>query len=789
MKKIFFKLLFRNFLKDKLLNSLNILGLSLGLTAALLIVLYADHEFSFDQFHPFAKDTYRLEGVTNGDQWYSGLGMEHGRELVSGVYPEVARVVQVRTHQRTYLGYNRQQFVEDKIYQMDVGSEFFDMFSFEVLQGDKSRFLQEPYSTIITESTAKRLFGNQSPLGETISKDSVSLVVTGVIADIPTNTHLDFNLIFADPTQEQANHFHAHTYVQLINEARPEELEAKVMNMEVAYNEFHELTDARLMPIADIYYHSDAAFGAGGHGDSLQLTVFMVIGALILLIAIANYINLSLAIYASKGMEIGMRKVLGESRWQIMRSFLWEGFIITAMAVPLLVVGTHLLLPVFNDFMEVRLENKLFSSWQYWIAILAFVWTLSLITIIYPASVLNRTSVNELIKSKSALNHRGGIRLRNALIFVQFILLFTLGISAWFMNRQIEYLDDKDMGFNAEGVLKVSNAFEIGEMTNYKTLKAELLNSPLIAGVSFGPMMGDGMNPLAYKPEGSEQIYENLLSYGVDIDYFDVMGMDIMAGDFKTVLLSAEDGQVVSLVNQSFINRYGWQAEPIGKKITLRPGTEDELHRQVSAVFRDFHFFSLKERVTPQIISLRPDPEFVNTNLLIKAATDDIEATVKLVDEKWKEFVPNIPLQYSMMGDAVKRLYAKERKTGKVSLVFSILAVSLSLSGLVGFMIYMIGLKSKEIAVRKVLGASLLQIIGLLNRQLFLAILVSAVLGSALSYWLVSTWLHDYAYSITLDPMTFVASAALVYSIVFVITGLQSLKSAQTNPVMALKHE
>ena len=789
MKKLFVKLLFRNFLKDKLLNTINLLGLSMGLVASLLIVLYADHELSYDGFHADPENTYRMEAITNGDLWFSNLGMEHGKELDGGVYPEVKEVVQVSSHLQTFLKRDRQEYPESRIYQTTVGSAFFDLFNFEVLLGNEDRFLKEPFSTVITASTAKRIFGEKSPLGEVIKKDSTSLQVVGVIADIPTNTHLNFNLIFANPAQNQDDHYHTQTYVQLAQESDPKGLEEKILAMKVAYNEFHELNEVRLMPLTDIHYHSEAVFGAGGKGDSLQLTVFMVIGALILLISMANYINLSLAIYASKGMEIGMRKVLGESRWQIVKAFFWEGSFMTLLSLPLVFIGVFALLPLFNDFMEVDLQNKLLSSIGYWAGLLGFLLLLGLITILYPATVLSKTKINELIKTKSALNHQAGVKLRNLLIFFQFILLFTLGISAWFMNRQIDYLDHKDMGFESEGVIKVSNAYEIGEINNYRMLKAELLNSPLIAGVSFGPMMGDGMNPLAYKPEGQEQIFENLLSYGVDIDYFDVMGMDITEGDFKSVLQSAEDGQIVSLVNESFVNRFGWQAEPIGKKLILRPGTENELNRQVSAVFRDFHFFSLKERVTPQIISLRPDPQFVNTNLLIKTATPDMQAAVDYVNDKWGQFVKGIPLNYSMIDDAVKRMYAKERKTGRVSLAFSILAVSLSLTGLIGFMIYMTGLKSKEIAVRKVLGASLLQIIGLLNRQLFLAILVSALIGSALSYWLVSSWLADYAYSIPLDPLTFVASAALVYTIVFLITGVQSLKSAQINPVMALKHE
>lgn len=789
MLKIFTNLLIRNFLKDKLLNSLNILGLSLGMLAAMLILLYADHEYSYDNFHEDAANTYRLEAITNNDLWFSNIGMEHGKELTSGKYPEVKSVVQITGSPRVFLNYNQERFSEEKIYQTKVGSKFFELFSFKEVLGNRETFLDEPYGMVITASTAEKYFGKASPLGQIIRYDSIPLKVTGVIEDLPTNSHLDFNMIYTNPATFSQDHFHTQSYVKLVKGANATALEAKILEMKVATDEFHTLSETRLMPIEEIYFGSEAVFGAGGKGDSLQLTVFIIIGALILLIAIANYINLSLAVYSSKSLEIGMRKVLGESKWQIIRAFIWESVLMTFLTIPLVLLGLYLILPLFNDFMGVSLENKLLSSPIYWTGIAAFIILLSIITVSYPAALLSRTKVGELIKSKSAVNNSGGVKLRNALIFVQFILLFTLGISAWFMNRQVNYLDNKDMGFDATGVIKISNAFVVGSYQNYQRFKSELLKNPQIAGVSFGPMMGDGSNPLAFKAEGSDQIYENLLSYGVDIDYFDVMGMDITAGDFKTVLQGAEDGQIVSLVNESFINRFGWQEDPIGKKITLRPGTENELNRKVSAVFKDFHYFTLKEKVTPQIISLRSDPRFINTNILIRATGDNLQQVVDIIEEEWYKVAPTAPLQYDLMGDAVKRMYKKERQTGQVTVTFSILAVGLSLLGLIGFMIYVTGLKAKEIAVRKVLGASLIQIIGLLNRQLFLAILFSAIIGSALSYWLISSWLTDYAYTIVLNPLTFVGAAVLVYSIVFLITALQSLKSAQINPVMALKHE
>ncbi|MEO9873048.1 ABC transporter permease [Ekhidna sp.] len=786
---IFVNLTIRNFLKSVGLNSLNILGLSFGIIAALLIIVYADHEYHYDQFHSKSSKIYRMEGKTNGDQWFSNLGMEHARELVAGSYPEVLKRVQLNQAQRAFFSYKEKKFAETNVIQTNIGSQFFEFFDFEILEGGKKSLLGEPYSVVLTESTAEKYFGEVSPVGLALNYDTIQLKVTGVIADLPTDTHLRFDLIYTNPRLYEQEHFHTQTYLELSNEVNVDQLEGKILEMDVARNEFHVLSDVQLMPLAEIYLESDAVFGAGGKGDPLQLRVFLIIGAMILLIAVTNYINLSLAIYLGKGRAVGIRKVFGESRNQIITAFIYESLLTTLLTIPIILIGFSLALPAMNIFLGVSLENKLLTSPTYILSGLGFIALISFITVIYPALALCKTDVNTLMKSKSAMNITGGTKYRNGLIFFQFILLFTLGISGWFMNQQIHYLDNKDMGFDATNVIKITNAFEIGRYENYELLKTKLLSYPQISGVAFGPMMGDGMNPLAFKVEGEDETYENLLSYGVDIDYFDVMGMDLTHGDFKNVLLSSEAGQIISLVNHSFIERFGWQEDPIGKKIILRPGTENELNRKVSGVFKDFHFFTLKEKITPQIISLRTDPQFVNTNILIRANSSELESIINLIQDQWYEIQPNVPMEYDLMDESVKRLYAKERQTGQISITFSVLAISLSVLGLVGFMVYIIGLKSKELTIRKVLGASLLRIIGVLNQDLWFIILTAAILGSLLSYWVVSTWLQDYAYVIEMSMWVYPIALFLAYSLVFVITAARSAKWASTNPALTLNED
>ena len=786
---IFFNLSIRNFLKSVGLNSLNILGLSLGIIAALLILTYADHEYHYDQFHQKATNIYRMEAKTNGEAWFSNLGVEHSRELMSGAYPEVVNRVLLNRAPKAFFNNGDKKFAETNLVQTNPGSDFFEFFDYEVLEGSKSNLLEEPNAIVLTKSTAEKYYGNESPMGKVLMHDTIQYKVTGVIADLPTNTHLNFDLIYTNASLYEREHHHSQNYFELVNDVSIEQLEEKIEAMDVALNDFHRLSEVKLLPVSDIYLESDASFGSGGKGDPLQLKVFLIVGALILLIAITNYVNLSLAIYLGKGRAVGIRKVFGESKAHIIRAFIYESLATMLLTLPIILIGFSFALPALNIVLDVNLDNVLLTSPTYIFGTLALLALISVLTVLYPAIALSNTDVNTLMKSKSAMNITGGTKYRNGLIFFQFILLFTLGISGWFMNQQIRYMDNKDMGFDATNVIKVTNAYEIGEFSNYELLKTKLLTFPQIGGVAFGPMMGDGMNPLAYKVEGVDETYENLLSYGVDIDYFDVMGMELTHGDFKSVLQSSEAGQIVSLVNHSFINRYGWQDEPLNKKITLRPGTENELHRKVSGVFKDFHFYTLKEKITPQIISLRTDPQFVNTNILVKSNTQNLEEVVNIIEEQWYQIQPNVPMEYDLMEDAIKSMYAKERQTGQISITFSMLAISLSVLGLAGFMIYIIGLKSKELTIRKVLGASLLRIIGVLNQDLWFIVLTAAILGSLFSFLVVSSWLEDYAYTIDMNPWVYPLSLILAYVLIFVITATRSIKWARTNPALTLNEE
>lgn len=771
------------------LNSINLLGLSLAGTAAILVFLYVDHETSFDQFHTASENIVRLEAQTNSNEWFSNLGVEHARALKNGTYPELEDLTILNRRSRAFVEANNQRFAEENINQTSVGSAFFEMFDFHFVEGSPQYALKEPKQMVLTQSTARKYFGNDPALGQTVSYDSTSYTIAGVIADLPSHTHFEFDLVINSGSFDGTDHFHGHAYLKLFPGVNRKVLEQKILELDVAYNEYHELQGVRLMNIGDIHLKSDVSFGASGKGDLVQIRIFQVLAILILAVAAINYVNLSFAIFLNKGKELGMRKILGETRMEIIIHLSLQAVTTALLAIPLIALGLYFSLPAFEELMEIKITALLFERSAYIFLSIGLLALIGLLTVIYPLAAIGQISIGEMLKSKQLLNGHGGVRYRNLLMFIQFVFLFALGISAWFMNRQIAYLDEKDKGFDSNQVLKVQNAYDIGSYDDYQLFKNRLLSYPQIQGVAFGPMMGDGMSPLSYQTEGSEETYENLLSYGVDTDYFEVMGIPILEGDFKSILAGADNGQIVSLVNQSFINRFGWQSDPIGKKITLRPGTENELHRKVSAVFQDFHFFSFKEKIAPQIISLRPDPQFVNTNILVKVATSDFSGVSKVIEFEWNKIQPGLPLDLITMETAVRKMYVKERQTATVGINLTLLAIGLSIMGVLGFMVYLISIKSKEIVIRKVLGASITQIIQLLNQQLFLAVLAAGVVGSLTSYWLLSRWLEAYAYRITLNPAAFLLSIIASYLTIMVITAYQTLRSTRVNPAVVLKEE
>lgn len=771
------------------LNSINLLGLSLAGTAAILVFLYVDHETSFDQFHEVSENIVRLEAQTNSNEWFSNIGVEHARALKSGTYPELENVVTINRRGRAFVDANGQRFAEENIYQSAIGSAFFEVFDFNFVEGSAELALKEPKQVVLTASTARKYFRTEQALGKIITYDSTGFTIAGVIDDLPSHTHFEFDLIVNSSSFEGTDHFHGHSYLKLYPGVNRKALEKKILALDVAYNKYHELSGVRLMNVGDIHLKSDASFGASGKGDLIQIRIFQVLAILILAVAAINYVNLSFAIFFNKGKELGMRKILGETRLEIIIHLSLQAIATAFLAIPFIALGLYFFLPGFEELMDIKIMTLLFEQPAYIFLGIALLTVIGLLTVIYPLAAIGQLSIGKILKSKQLLNGHSGVKYRNLLMFVQFVFLFALGISAWFMNRQISYLDEKDKGFDASLVLKVQNAYDIGSYQDYQLFKTRLLSYPQIEGVAFGPMMGDGMSPLSYQTEGNEEIYENLLSYGVDTDYFDVMSIPILEGDFKTVLAAADNGQVVSLVNQSFIDRFGWQEDPIGKKITLRPGTENELQRKVSAVFKDFHFFSFKEKIAPQIISLRPDPQFVNTNILIKVATPDFKGVRKVIEFEWNKIQPGLPLDLVTMEEAVRKMYVKERQSATVGINLSALAICLSVMGVLGFMVYLISIKSKEIVIRKVLGASIRQIIQLLNQQLFLAVLAAGIVGSVTSYWLLIKWLEAYAYRININPTAFLISILAAYLTIIGITAHQTIRSTRVNPAVVLKEE
>lgn len=787
MLRIFFKLLVRNFIKHKYLNMFNILGITMGLICFSLVLLYVDHEFSFDNFHYDPNNTYRIEGKTNSDFWLSNIDAEYGKELNSGAYSQVKNVLRIAPMGNLFFNYGDKRFSENNIYRVEPGSEFFEMFRFNFIEGSEKNVLKDPYSIVMTRSTARKYFGDEPALGKIINYDSLLLTVKGVVEDLPTNTHLNFDLIYAQPGNGQ--HYHAFTYLRLTKNSDSKRAEELILNMRDDLDEFHKLTTVKLIGVKDIYFESEAAFGNSGAGDRTQLTGFMIAGFLILLIAILNYINLSLAIYSGKRFEVGIRKILGESKLQFNIIMFLESLLISLASVFLAVFGIELTLPYFSDFLSLSLENKFLSSPYYWLSGVAFVLAVNLIITVYPSLMLGKANVSRLVKSKETINGKQGLGFLNILIFIQFILFFTLGISAWFVNRQIHYIDNKDLGFSTHGVIKIRNAFFLNGVENYNLLKERLLTYSEIESVTHGAMMGDDMTPLAYKPEGQDQIYENLLSFGVGEDYFDVMNIKIVAGDFRRVMETAQSGQVVSLVNQSFIDQYNWRENPVGKTLILRPGTENELHRTISAVFRDFHFFSLKEKIGPHIISMRKEPTNININVLVKTNPANLKRAYEIIETEWYAFAPDRPVEYVLMDDEIRSFYQQERRVGNITLLFSVLALLLSFGGLIIFVTYITKLRSKEIALRQVLGASMMQIILVLNKKTFWIIMLAALFGSTFSYLLINQWLTNFANTITLHPIAFIAATIAGYGIAFMIIVGQSYKSAISNPLATLGQE
>jgi putative ABC transport system permease protein len=791
----YLKTAFRNLWKRRMFSGINILGLAVGMTASFLIFLYVRFELSYDSFHSKADRIYRLvcdvktpsETVhANGPAWPVAPALK--RE-----FPEIESAV--RTATVSFL------FRKDDIKFQEENSlladpDFFSVFDFPLLKGDPKTCLKEPFSVVFSETAAIKYFGHTDPIGQVLhlAQKGWPVKVTGVMKDLPGNSVISGDVVVSMTTETMHlnqgledswlwGDYHPVCYLLLKPHTEPHALQttfapfmAKMENEEMRKQQM--ASTLSLEPLTSIYLHSARDGSKGGNARNVYL--FSCVAAIILLIACINFVNLTTARSVERAREVGVRKVMGALQPQLALQFSGETVLLCLIAFGLSLLTAALLLPPFNQLAGKPISQGIFEHPGDMAYLLAATLVIGLLAGFYPAVVLSSFRPSVVLKGRVSPGGHGSL-LRKGLVVVQFSLSIGFIIASIIVYRQLKYMREQDLGFNKEQMMIIDSEGDPHRMAFQNALKnvPGVLSSSLSSNVPGTEVPVVNCEIENYK--GDMQV-ANLDSYFVDWDYIGQFKIRMVAGrpfsrDFQT------DTTQAMLVNVAATKMFGYASpqQAVGKRFS-QFGREGK----IIGVMQDFHFRSLQKQIQPLTVRIEPDACYL---VAVKVAAGGLPATTKAIEEKWKSVIPYRPLLYYFLDEYFDKQYRADERFGKLFLYFTVLAICISCMGLLGLSAYSIVQRTREVAVRKVLGASVSGIVHLLSRDFLLLVVIAFLVASPLTWWLMHGWLTDFAYRIRIGWIDFLMAGLLAVVIALLTISLNAVRAARANPVDSLRAE
>ena len=807
MLQNYLRVALRTLRKQKFYAFLNIFGLALGITCCLLITLYVADELSYDRFHQKADRIYRI----NTDLKFGGQESQFavnsapiGFALVRD-YPQVEQAVRFRYRGSFLVKREVQNFKEENAVFAD--STLFDVFTLPLVTGNPKAALARPNTVVISESAAKRHFGRENPVGKTLTFDNTDRYeVTAVMRDMPRNGHFryDFFLSMSSLGESKEDNwvsFNFNTYLLLRRGNTPQQVESHFRDVVVKYiapqvkalmniNSMEAFEKSgnylrfSLMPLTDIHLHSDRVAELAPNGNVLYVYIFGVVAGFILLIACVNFMNLATARSAGRAKEVGVRKVLGSERSSLIGQFLTESTLMSVLAFALAILGVALLLPFFNQLAGKDIGLP-FGSWWVVPALAAGAVVVGLLAGSYPAFFLSAFQPVQVLKGKVQAGMRGGW-LRNALVVFQFATSIILIIGTVVVYRQLNYIQTKKLGFNKDQVLIIQDAYALNQ--GVQAFRDEMLRQP---GVTSGTVSGflpipssRNENPLF--PEGviEQDRAVSMQNWQVDHDYLKTMGMELAAGRGFDRQFATDSTAVV--INETAARLLGY-ANPVGKRLSR---IEDFVNKKTSTytiigVVKNFHYESLRQTVGALAMMLGKS----TGNVSFRLQSADVPAVIGAAEARWKSMAPGQPFNYSFLDSEFDKMYRAEQRIGHIAVAFAVLAITIACLGLFGLAAFTAEQRTKEIGIRKVLGASVPGIVALLSKDFLRLVLVSFVLSAPLAWWAMHVWLQSFAFKAGVSWWIFAGAAAGALLIALLTVSFQSIKAALTNPVKSLRSE
>jgi putative ABC transport system permease protein len=795
--KHFVKITLRNLLRQKLYSFINIFGLALGVAACLLILLYVQDELSYDSFHAGADRIYRVTMGMNGDgQPTNANGSVAAAPALLKNFPGIEHAVRFRKmgwDEERVVACGNRRFYEDGF--MFADSTLFDVFSFSLLRGDPKQALAAPGSMLITQSMARKYFGSEDPIGKVITVDAynngkfMDFAVTGVLRDIPENSHIRFNFLASFSSQTDTlsrwSLEGVFTYVILKRNADPKALEA--LFPQFLKNEIGRPTrrSIHLQPLKDIRLHSHLDGELEPNGDIAYVYIFSSVALFILLIACINFMNLATARSARRAREVGMRKVLGAYRAQLMRQFIGEALVTSVLAMITAIVLAEAMLPLFNSVAEKSLDLNLLTNPIVVAGLLLLTLFVGLMAGSYPAFLLSSFKPAEALRGRFGHNDGWSKLVRKGLVAFQFAISITLLVCTLVAQKQLDFIRTKNLGFNRDQVIVLPLNDEIRR--NYDALRSDLLSDSHVLNISLAEgVPGRAGNGAGYQLGDNPEIVDAFRLF-VDYDFLKTYGITLAAGrDFDRSY--GTDGAAAYIVNESFVSSHhlGSAQSAIGKKLTMlhggmkKPGV-------IVGIARDFNIFSLHAPIEEAVMTIMPmeDLNFVS----IHVSPVDIPATLHRIESVWGKESPRYPFEYYFVDQDFDRLHRADIRLGKVFEYFSALAILAACLGLFGLSSFTAEQRKKEIGIRKVLGASVSSVTGLLTAEFVRIVLVANIVAWPVAYFVMHKWLQEFAYRITPEIGSFLLAGVTAAGIAVLTVGFQTLNASLINPVEALRHE
>lgn len=806
MVKNYILIAFRNAWRNKGYTLINLLGLAIGIASSIIILLFVMDELSYDRHNDHFRNIYRIciRGKIQGNELEAALSNAPMGAALKDEYPEVLDFTRLFTFDGDpIVRYEDNAFIEENFYYAD--STFFNVFTAPAIYGDPQKMLNRPNTVVLTQEIARKYFGSLDPVGKMleVGQQGTNFEITGVVKGFPENSHFHFNMLasmtsidIAEITQWLGNN--NYTYILLQDEFDPELLEAKFPALLEAHMgpELEEILGVTmeeffatgnqygyfLQPLKDIHLESDLQFEINPGGSKTAVIIFSVIAIFLIIIASINFMNLATASAAKRATEVGIRKVAGAVKSRLVWQFLTESFLTTLLALVLSIVLVELFLPAFNNLAGKNLQLGSINRMNLVAGLLLIGIFVGFSSGSYPAFFLSSFKPVDVLKSGAMRGIRGSL-LRRILVTFQFVVTIVLFICTIVVNRQMNFIQSRDLGFHKENIVVIDRISVLEDQQD--AFRQELLKNPAILQVTGssavpGGLIGDN----AYLPEGASTDETHAINnIYVDWYFMDTYGLELAEGRWFR-----EDNPTDSfalIINEAAARALGFE-DPINKRLITQFGEDGGEPQPIIGVVKDFNFQSLHQEIRPLVMRFA---QFRAYQFSVRLSGNETGKTLEYIEKTWSSFMEEQPVQMTFLDDDLAALYNNDEKTAKVFSIFSILAIFIASLGLLGLASFSAAQRTKEVGIRKAMGASISSVLVTLSREFVWLILIATLAAWPLGYFFMKDWLQDYPARVALDPMIFLISSVVALLVAAITVVLRIYQSASMNPVHALRYE